>query len=67
MVAIPTTHGDRLHARVFLIKLWLLVSEEEGGVQGLDQAGQGILGVSRPSAPSRMCLPSGLGRLIFQS
>jgi len=35
-------HRDRVHACVFLIKLWLLASEEEGGVQGLHGAGQGI-------------------------
>lgn len=31
---------------MFLIKLWLLISEEERSLQALDVAGQGILGFS---------------------
>lgn len=38
-------HQDGGHARVFLIKLWLLVSEGEGSLQVLHAAGQGVLGV----------------------
>lgn len=32
---------------MFLIKLWLLVSEEEGSSQALDVAGQDVLGFSQ--------------------
>lgn len=50
---------------MFLIKLWLLVSEEEGGVQGLDLAGQGILGVLSPSAPAIRAWPVDLPELTM--
>lgn len=55
-VAMPP-RGDTVRARVFLIKLGLLVSEEEGAAWGLDGAGRG----------SRVRLPSGFGGSIFQS
>lgn len=40
---------------MFLIKLWLLVSEEEESVQGLDVAEQGVLGFSQSLLAAATC------------